>query len=197
MAVASRVTPGCLFRLFAPMISYTLQLLDDPVTTYRFEAGDAAIGEVRPHAMHAQILYLGERGYWLVEDAVADAAADGASVVGRFMQKLRFNRSYSLRDERQTLASAKRHWNPLRNIDWIEYSEGSGAAIRATPRSLLGGGIDLERSGVAIGRMAVVGLLQHRITLDSNEFSPAQAAFLMYVVHRCWGNNPYVGATAP
>jgi hypothetical protein len=179
------------------MSVYTLQLLDDPVVRYRFEAGAAPIGEIRRQAMHADILYLGEHGYWLVEDAIAEAAASGASLATRLLRALRFNRSYSLRDESQKMASAARHWNPLRNADWIDYSESSGAPIRATPRSVLGGDIDLTRAGTAIGSMAVVGLLQHRVTLDCNEFAPIQAAFLMYVVHRCWGNNPYVGASSP
>jgi hypothetical protein len=179
------------------MSVYSLQLVDDPVVRYRFEAGAAPIGEIRHHALHAEILYLGERGYWLVEDAIAEAAASGASLATRLLRALRFNRRYSLRDEQQTLATAARRWNPLRKVDWIDYSESSGPPIRATPRGMLSGGIDLTRASTTIGNMAVVGLLQHRVTLDCNEFAPAQAAFLMYVVHRCWGNNPYVGASPP
>lgn len=179
------------------MTTFSIKLLDDAVVRYAVFAGGGRIGEVRYHAMHADVLYLGDQALWLIADAVADAAARDASLLVRFANRLRLNTSYSLRDAEATLAQARRHWNPLRGRDWIDYEAPPEAPLRATPRGMLNGGIDLARAGAPAGAMRVVGLLQDSVTLDAPGFSPAQAAFLMYVVHRCWGNNPHVGHSPP
>lgn len=178
------------------MTSFALQLLDDAVTRYSLHAGDQQIGEIRYREMHACVLHLGEQRLLLVEDDVAAVAVAGGSLLRRFVHKLRFNRGYSLRDGEQALARARRHWNPLRNQDWIEcWPHPEAAALHATPRGMLMSGIDLTRDRCSLGEMHVVGLQQHRITLTCAELDPPRAAFLMYVVHRVWGNNPYLGAS--
>ncbi len=179
------------------MTTYSLKLLKDQVARYAVFADAQRIGEVRYHAMHADVLYLGDQALWLVADAVADAAAREASLLVRFANMLRLNRSYSLRDASSTLAQARRHWNPLRGRDWIDYEAAPAAPLRATPRGMLNGGIDLVRAGAPAGSMRVVGLLQDSVTLDAPGFESAQAALLMYAVHRCWGANPNVGHQPP
>ena len=178
------------------MPAYTLQRVDDPVTRYRLHADDARIGEVRIDTAHRYAVYAGERRAWLVRDDVADAAA-GATLLARFAHTLRFNRRYSLRDAGQVVARAQRHWNPLRNRDWIDFDPGEhGLAFRATPRGLFSGSIPLTSGTQAIGEMRIVGVLRHRVALDCPGLDALQAALLMVVAHEAWGNDPYVGETS-
>ena len=179
------------------MTTYALQLLDDPVTRYTVHADEQRIGEIRCQAMHACVLHLGEQRFWLLQDEVASATAAGGSLLSRFVNKLRLNRGYTLRDEREPLARARRHWNPLRKRDWIDFDPLTSPPLRATPRGMLDSNIDLTRDGAAAGAMRVVGLMQDRVTLACAGFDPVQAAFLMYVVHHCWGNDPHVKMALP
>ena len=168
------------------MTRYSLQLLEDAAVSYRFEADGAALGEIRPHALHAEVLTVAGASYWLAHDEGVALDARGASVVRRHLERLRFDRSYSVRDEHATLATARRRWHWSIRRDRIEFEAGL-LRCQVTPRGAFDGQFELTGAQGPMGKLRLVGLRRRRVELEGLVLAPSQAALLLYAVQRCWG----------
>jgi hypothetical protein len=167
------------------MTRYALQLHDDAAVPYRFEADGRPLGEIRPHALHAAVLHVDGASYWLAHDEGTELHARGASVLRRFVQRLRFDRSYSLRDEAQVMARAQRRWHWSVRRDRIDFEAGL-LRCRVLPRGVFDRGYDVLGPDGPLGSVRVSGLLSQRIELEGLVLAPAQAALLLYAVQDCW-----------
>jgi hypothetical protein len=171
------------------MSQYSLKPLDDAVASFQLMAGGLPIGEIRREDVHAESLHLGERRYWLLHDE----SAGGATLLARWLGRLRLNRTYVLRDGDAELARARRHWKAFGRRDWLEYrASGDAQGIRIEAAGMLAGDIRLYRGEAEVGTMAIGGTFRDHISLQLDGFEPASAALLMLAVLRAWGNDPHV-----
>lgn len=172
------------------MNRFALQGLDDAALLYRLEVDGAPAGEIRRHAMDADVLHVPGANYWLAHDEGVALRERGAGPVRRFVEGLRLDRSYSLRDAHATLATARRRWTWSVRRDRIDFEAGAMQA-RITPRRAFGGDFEVRGPAGPMGRLRLVGLNSHRVELDGLALTAPQAALLMYALQRCWGGGPH------
>ena len=163
------------------------------LTLYTLWQDQQQLGEIRHHDMHAAVLYLGERGFWLRHDEGAAAKASGANLLRRMYLELKFTRSWSLHDGQSLLARAQRRWDWRPSHDMLLL----WPAPDATPLQAASPGISrrmtISSQLGTVGRLHIEGWLREHVQLEGIDLDPARAALFMYAMHRAYGSTSSEG----